>query len=214
MGTETPKQFLLLAGKPVLMHAIGCFSDALPEAELVVVLPENQIARWASLCEVHAFAVGHTVVPGGETRFHSVKNALEKAVGADCVGVHDGVRPLASGALVAQVLEAARKFGAAIPAVPLTDSIRELVPGGLPGTSGSKPADRSRFVAVQTPQFFRGTVLTKAYEQEYAPEFTDDASVVEASGHPVALVPGDAANIKVTVPADLRLAEMWMSSLG
>ncbi len=200
MGGETPKQFLLLGGKPILMHTVGRFAEALPESKLVVVLPQAHIAHWTALCEEHGFTTPHTVVPGGTTRFESVKNGLNAAADCDCIGVHDGVRPLVGKDLILSVLEASQEFGAAIPAVPLSDSLREITPGG------SRPVDRDRFVAVQTPQFFRAPLLIRAYDR---PDmgFTDDASVVEACGVAVALVPGEAANIKITTPADLAVAE-------
>lgn len=201
MGGGIPKQFLPLAGKPLLMHTIERFADALPAARLIVVLPADQRVRWASLCEEHDFTVPHTVVSGGATRFESVKNGLREAAESEVVGIHDGVRPLVSKDLIFRVLEASSTFGAAIPAVPVTDSLREV------GPSSSRPVDRGRFVAVQTPQFFRTSLLLKAYEQAYSPAFTDDASVVEAVGVKVELVAGDPANVKVTTPVDLSVAE-------
>ena len=214
MGGETPKQFLPLAGKPLLMHTVRCFSEALPLAKLIVVLPEGQISHWASLCEKYAFTIGHTVVEGGKTRFQSVKNGLAETADFDYIGVHDGVRPLAERGLIVRVLEAAQNFGAAIPVIPLTDSIREVVYCDSCQDKSeiidSKPADRNRFAAVQTPQFFRESILAKAYGQEYSPEFTDDASVVEAAGYEVTLVPGNPANLKITTPVDLALAEVLM----
>lgn len=212
MGSETPKQFLLLHGKPLLMHTIARFAEALPDAERVVVLPESQQPHWAALCEQYGFTLEHTVVPGGKTRFHSVKNGLQAVAGADYIGVHDGVRPLSDNALILRTLEAAQNYGAAIPVVPLTDSLREVVRcescQDRSEIIDSKPTDRHRFMAVQTPQFFRGEMLQGAYEQEFTERFTDDASVVESAGNTVTLVPGDPANIKVTTPIDLALAEV------
>lgn len=211
MGGDTPKQFLPLAGKPLLMHTIERFANVLPGARLIVVLPADQRARWAALCEDYAFTIGHTVVAGGENRFQSVQNGLREAADCDEIGVHDGVRPLVDEPVIRRTLEAAQAFGAAIPVIPVTDSLREV--SRCPACEdrsevvGSNPVDRSRFVAVQTPQFFRADLLLKAYEQDYSPEFTDDASVVEAAGITVRLVPGDPANIKVTTPVDLLLAE-------
>ena len=212
MGGETPKQFLLLGGMPLLMHTVRCFSEALPQVKMIVVLPEGQTTHWASLCEEYAFTIEHTVVSGGKTRFHSVKNGLEETADCDYIGVHDGVRPLAAQGLIVRVWEAAQNFGAAIPVIPLTDSIREVVYCDSCQDKSeiidSKPADRNRFAAVQTPQFFRQSILVKAYEQDYSAHFTDDASVVEAAGYEVSLVPGDPANLKVTTPVDLALAEV------
>jgi len=216
MGTEMPKQFLPLAGKPLLMHTIGSFADAIPKARLIVVLPENQQRHWAALCEEYAFTLEHTVVTGGKNRFESVKNGLQEAVGYDYIGIHDGVRPLAGKELIIRTWEAAQNFGAAIPVIPLSDSIREVVPcdscADFSDIIDSKPIDRNRFVAVQTPQFFREGLLLRAYEQDYEPEFTDDASVVEAAGSTITLVPGDPANIKITTPTDLIIAEALLQN--
>jgi len=216
MGGEIPKQFLCLDGRPLLMHTIDRFAEALPEAKRVVVLPENQIREWQSLCLQYDFQIVHTVVSGGETRFHSVKNGLAEVTDCDYIGVHDGVRPLITRNLITRVLEAAQDFGAAIPAVPVSDSLRETVrcqacedPSRI---IDSKPVDRSRFLAVQTPQFFRAGILLRSYGQDYTPKFTDDASVVEAGGSAVMLIPGDPANLKLTTPVDLILAQALLRS--
>jgi 2-C-methyl-D-erythritol 4-phosphate cytidylyltransferase len=218
MGTETPKQFLLLTGKPLLMHTIERFADTLPGAGLIVVLPEDQQVHWAALCEQYDFTIEHTVVTGGKTRFHSVRNALPETKGYDYIGVHDGVRPLVTPQVIRRTLDAAQDFGAAIPVVPLQDSLREIIRCGecqdMSEIIDSKPADRNRFVAVQTPQFFRANLLLKTYEQDYTPGFTDDASVVESSGQTVTLVPGNAANIKVTTPVDLTIAGVLLEKEG
>lgn len=210
MGTEIPKQFLLLDGEPLLMHTIRRFQAAIPDIKIVLVLPESHLVHWAALCEEYGFHTEHWAVGGGETRFHSVKNGLEKASDCDYIGVHDGVRPLVSTEVVVHVLESAQKCGAAIPVVPLSDSLRELVHcdecQNVTQVIDSNPVDRNRFVAVQTPQFFLASILRKAYEQEYRAGFTDDASVVESAGYTVTLVSGDHSNIKVTTPTDLALA--------
>jgi 2-C-methyl-D-erythritol 4-phosphate cytidylyltransferase len=229
MGSETPKQFLPLAGKPVLMRTIERLADALPEVDRIVVLPQEQTDRWAELCEQYDFTIPHTVATGGETRFHSVKNGLEIALAAGCevIGVHDGVRPLVAKELIERVLDGAEECGAAIPVIPLSDSVREVdycdSCQDLSHVVGSRPIDRNRLVAIQTPQFFRATILQKAYQQAYSSEsangqaystqFTDDASVVEAAGYTVTLTPGDPANIKITTPVDLVLAERLLIEL-
>lgn len=198
MGGETPKQFLPLAGEPLLMHTIRRFSEALPDAVRVVVLPGQHIARWEALCREYGFTIAHTVTHGGQTRFDSVRNGLKAAPPCQMIGVHDGVRPLIDKELIFRVLNVAEKSGAAIPVVPVTDSLREI--------PANRAVDRSRYVAVQTPQFFRSSLLIKAYERGNA-GFTDDASVVESSGISVTLVPGEPNNIKVTTPVDLAVAE-------
>jgi 2-C-methyl-D-erythritol 4-phosphate cytidylyltransferase len=213
MGSETPKQFLPLAGKPVLMRTIERLADALPEADRIVVLPAEQTDRWAELCEQYDFTVSHTVATGGATRFHSVRNGLEIALAAGCevIGVHDGVRPLVSKELIERVLDSAEECGAAIPVIPLSDSVREVdycdSCQDLSHVVSSRPVDRNRLVAIQTPQFFQATILQKSYQQAYNSGFTDDASVVESAGYTVTLTPGDPANIKITTPTDLAVAE-------
>ncbi|MCD8185869.1 MAG: 2-C-methyl-D-erythritol 4-phosphate cytidylyltransferase [Rikenellaceae bacterium] len=216
MGSEIPKQFLMLSGRPLLMHTIDRFSAALPGIRTVVALPLSQLEYWEQLCRQHLFESVHSVVAGGPTRFDSVKNALSLLPDCDYIGVHDGVRPLVSASLITRTLEAAQDFGAAIPALPVADSLREVTrcescadPSKI---IDSRPVDRNRFLAVQTPQFFRSQILRKGYRQDYIPEFTDDASVVESAGYTVTLVPGDPVNIKVATPTDLRLAAALISS--
>ena len=210
-GAELPKQFLELGGKPVLMRTIeafwenrdGSFDDN-PALEIVVTLPQGQMALWRQLCDKYGFAVPHRVVAGGESRWHSVKNALDSIVDiadVDVIAVHDGVRPLATADLIHRVMDAARRDGAAIPVVPLNDSVRQVA------GDASHALDRSSLRAVQTPQAFDARLLLDAYCQPFDPTFTDDASVVERAGHSVTLVDGDPQNLKITRPMDLALAE-------
>ena len=210
-GAEVPKQFLSLGGKPILMRTIEAFDQALTDGdhEIVVTLPADQMALWRELCERYAFNVPHRVVPGGETRWHSVKNALGSIgdpAGVDVIAVHDGVRPLASKALICRTLEAARSTGAAIPVVTLNDSVRQV------DGDASHALDRSSLRAVQTPQAFDARLLLEAYGQPFDPTFTDDASVVERYGHGVTLVDGDPQNLKITRPMDLDLAEYLLDN--
>ena len=201
-GSAIPKQFLLLSGEPVLMHTIRHF--AVIGASVVLVLPQSQISYWHELCHKYAFTEPIKIISGGDSRFHSVKNAL-KAINAtpgDIIAVHDGVRPLISQEIIKRAYDEAILHGNAIPAVPVTDSIRETQGNGL-----SKTLDRSRLMAVQTPQVFDLKTLKEAYTADYSPLFTDDASVVEFSGHPVTLYDGDPGNIKITRPIDLKIAE-------
>ena len=210
-GAEVPKQFLVLGGKPILMRTIAAFEEALcgVDHELVVTLPADQFGLWHELCDQYAFSVHHRVAAGGQTRWHSVKNALDSIddiADVDIIAVHDGVRPLASVALIERVLEAARRDGAAIPVVALNDSVRQCDGGGA-----SHALDRSSLRAVQTPQAFDARLLLEAYAQPFDPTFTDDASVVERLGHRVALVEGETSNLKITRPMDLALAEYLLS---
>ena len=208
MGAELPKQFLPIGGRPVLMHTLEAFARAMPSLHLVLVLPPAQQDFWKDLCRQHDFTLPHSIAPGGETRFHSVRNGLltisteEEAI----VGVHDGVRPFASADVIRRCYETARLRGAAVPVVPVVETLRQL------HHDGSRTVDRSRFRLVQTPQTFRLTLLRQAYEQPYRDDFTDDASVVEACGHPIALVEGNKENIKLTTPFDLTIAEALLAS--
>lgn len=205
MGGPQPKQFLELAGRPVLMHTLEAFDRWDASARLIVVLPEDQIETWKRLCEAHVFGRTHHVVAGGETRFHSVRNGLGAVASDGLIAVHDGVRPLVAPSVIAACFAAAADGGAAVPVVPVVESVREVDADG-----GSRPVDRTRLRVVQTPQVFRADVLRAAYCLPYDPRFTDDASVVEASGVAVRLVPGNRENIKLTTPMDLLLAEQLM----
>ena len=211
-GAQLPKQFLELAGRPILMRTIEAFGESCETGDtsldVIVTLPADQMDLWKQLCEKYAFSLPHRVVAGGETRWHSVKNALA-AVGdiadVDVIAVHDGVRPLATAGLIGRVLDAARRDGAAIPVVPLNDSVRQVA------GDTSHALDRSSLRAVQTPQAFDARLLLDAYHQPFEPTFTDDASVVERAGHRVTLVDGDPVNLKITRPMDLALAEYLLN---
>ena len=200
MGTVQPKQFLLLNGKPVLMHTIERLHRFSPESQLLLTLPEDHRSEWQSLCKEHDFTIPLTVVSGGKERYHSIQNALEACTG-ELIAVHDGVRPLVSEATLQRLFEAVETHSAVIPVVPLKDSIRQLI------GSSSHAVPRSDFRIVQTPQVFDAAVLRKAYELPYSESVTDDAGLVEATGVTIHLVDGNEENIKITVPSDLVLAE-------
>jgi 2-C-methyl-D-erythritol 4-phosphate cytidylyltransferase len=202
MGAPIPKQFLLLKGKPLLcwtIEAFHAFDAAMP---IILVLPEDQVATWQSLCVSHGFTVPHTVTTGGTERFHSVRNGLGLVQGDGLVAVHDGVRPLVNAALIARCFEAAEQHGAAVPVVPISSSVRQLT------EEGNEALDRSRLRAVQTPQCFSLPLLRRAFALPYDPAFTDEATLAERLGVDVHLVPGEEHNIKVTTPFDLRVAEL------
>lgn len=202
LGGPVPKQFQTVKGRPLLMWAIEAFHRFDPEMHLIVVLPQAHFDIWKALCMGHRFFVPHEVAAGGEQRWHSVKAGLERVEGDGLVAVHDGVRPLVSAALIARCFAAAERSAAAIPVVPVVPSIRETT------ADGSRALDRSRLLAVQTPQCFHTDLLRKAFAQPYDPVFTDEAALVERLGVKVALVEGEENNIKVTTPMDLRLAEL------
>lgn len=204
MGGEVPKQFLPIEGRPVLMRSIDVFVQAVPDIRIVLVLPDEQHAYWQQLCREYHFDTPVQIASGGDTRFHSVSNGLALVPDGETdalVGVHDGVRPFVSTETITACYHRAAVDGAVVPVIPVVETVRRLLPGG-----GSRTEDRAQFRLVQTPQVFRASLLKAAYRQPYVPTFTDDASVVEAFGHPVALERGNPENIKLTQPADLKLA--------
>lgn len=209
-GSAVPKQFLELGGEPVLMRSIRAFYSALEgDCKIVVALPENQIDYWHSLCRKHKFDIDHRVVAGGDSRYASVKNALgATGSGADeLIAVHDGVRPLVSRQVITDAFVVARMHTAAVPAIAVTDTIRQLDADG----SRSTTLNRNLLRAVQTPQVFRADMLHEAYRQPYSDTFTDDASVWESAGNQIALSAGDPLNIKITHPTDIAIAELILS---
>jgi 2-C-methyl-D-erythritol 4-phosphate cytidylyltransferase len=201
MNTPVPKQFMLLDGKPVLMHTLQKFSEADPSIDILVVLRPDQLAFWTELCTQYSFTIAHQITEGGETRFQSVKNGLGLVTEDGIVGIHDAARPLVSTKTIITAFKAAEMYGNAVPAIPLQDSIRQVVSGM------SIAVDRTKYCAIQTPQCFNAGMLKKAYEQEYKYTFTDDASVVEASGEKIHLIDGNSDNIKITTPRDLIIAD-------
>lgn len=200
LGGPVPKQFQEVKGRPLLMWTVEAFHRADPAMSLIVVLPGPHINLWRSLCGAHGLSIPHDVVPGGEQRWHSVRAGLAIVRHDGVVGVHDGVRPLVSSALVQRCFDAAERTGSGIPVVPVVPSVRETT------AHGSRALDRSRLLAVQTPQCFRAELLRRAFEQPYDPAFTDEATLVERSGTAVHLVQGEEDNIKVTTAMDLLVA--------
>ena len=178
----------------------------LPDVALVLVLPPSQQDFWRQLCVRHHFTLPHTVASGGATRFHSVLNGLRTIptdVAEAVVGVHDGVRPFVSPDVIRRCYAEAEQTGTAVPVMPVVETVRHIQADG----TSSATIDRSRLRLVQTPQAFSLSLLRRAYEQPYRDAFTDDASVVEALGHPITLVEGNRENIKLTTPFDLQVAE-------
>ena len=204
MGTQVPKQFLELAGKPVLMHTINTFTEFDPDCKVILVLPESQHSYWKSLCARYNFPLTHQIVSGGETRFHSVKNGLDQINARGIVFIHDGVRPLVSQQTIARCLAMALNSGNAIPVLPVNESLRKKE------DNLTVSVDRSIYFSVQTPQTFRSEQIIQAFKQAYHPAFTDDASVVEKAGIPIFVVDGNPENIKITTPSDLLVAEAFI----
>jgi len=206
MGGDVPKQFMLLAGRPILMHTIEAFHKFDNQMNIVLVLPAGQHDYWRKLCTEHSFnKIDYQLVDGGATRFHSTLNGLAKVPADGIVAVHDGVRPLVSQATLQRCFSAAEQCKAVVPAIPVNESVRQIESDG-----GNHAVDRSSYVLVQTPQVFDAQTLHSAFAQPYDPLFTDDASVVERMGVKVSIVEGNFENIKITRPVDLVLAEALM----
>lgn len=203
MNADIPKQFLNINDRPIIFHTIELFHRFDSEMQIIVVLPSDYFQFFKDLVEEFELKIPVEIVEGGEERFHSIRNGLNVAVG-DLIAVHDAVRPLVSQKVVKDVFESAAKFGAAIPVIPLKESIRELI------DEGSRAVKRNNFRIVQTPQIFKAEILKTAYQQNYQPDFTDDASVVESKGHKIHLIEGNFENIKITTPEDLKIAECLM----
>lgn len=204
MGSDVPKQFLPVKGMPVLMRTISRFHECNPSMQIILVLPHHQQQYWHDLCSQYAFGIAHTVVDGGDTRFASSRNGLD-AIPDDAtgtVGIHDGVRPFVAAEVISRCYDAARAHGAAIPVMPVTDTLRRIDSA----TTGHNVL-RTDYRIVQTPQVFDIALLKRAFTQPFREEFTDDASVVEAMGCSVEMVEGNRENIKITTPFDLKIAE-------
>lgn len=207
MGAELPKQFLELDGKAILHKTIELFRDAVPGVRVITVLPEAYIDYWKDYCIRRNFTCPQVLVKGGITRFHSVKNALERVPDGALVAVHDGVRPLVTEKFLREIFAAAEDVNGLIPVLPCIDTMRVLKPENevlksVPGVE----ADRSVLYGAQTPQIFRSELLKQAYQQPFSPAFTDDASVMEKNGKSLSYVIGERLNIKITTQEDLILA--------
>jgi 2-C-methyl-D-erythritol 4-phosphate cytidylyltransferase len=205
MQSDIPKQFMLLNGKPILMHTIEAFFYSDFKPEIIVVLNVDFITYWEQLCEKYNFSIPHTLIKGGLQRFHSVKNGI-KAISEDSIiAIHDAVRPLASNELICRSFKEAEQLGNAVVAIKSKDSVRQQK-----GNS-SLPLNRDEIYLIQTPQTFQFELLNNAYKQEYSNEFTDDASVVERTGITLNLIEGESKNLKITFAEDLSLAEFYLS---
>ncbi len=205
MGSKIPKQFLEMRGRPILMHTLQTFHDFPEKIKLVLVLPQPYIAKWKQLCRYYNFSIPVTLQAGGKSRFESVKKGLEIISGEGLVAIHDGVRPLVDHPLIRRSFQTAQKYNSAVATIPLKNSLRQIT------DTGSKSVERSQFRLVQTPQTFNLSLIKQAYGVREQAEFTDDASVWEAAGHPVTLYHGSEKNLKVTTIHDLAIAEMLLS---
>lgn len=201
MDSQLPKQFLLLDDRPVLMHTIERLSSMIRDASVVVVLPSTYTEYWGSLLLRYGFSLPHTVVEGGEERFHSVVKGLACLPGEGLVAIHDGVRPLVSEMTVRRCFDEVTRSEAVIPVVAPAESVR------MATVRGTMPLNRESVLLVQTPQVFRLDLIKRAYARDYDIGFTDDAIVAEKAGIAVTVVEGNRENIKITTPADLLYAE-------
>lgn len=215
MGASVPKQFLELDGRPILRITLEKFLEALPDLNIITVLPEGHVNAWRQYCLEHDFVCPQRLVKGGITRFHSVKNALAYVPDGALVAVQDGVRPLISVEKIREMFAAADQVPALIPVLPVTDTLKVLerqADGTLQATGES--VDRSRIYGAQTPQLFHSEKLKAAYTQGYDTLFTDDASVARKYGIPLAFMEGERYNIKITTPEDLILARAILEIPG
>jgi len=203
MNNSIPKQFLLLADRPVMMHAIEVFYNCPLQPKIVVVLGRELQVQWAELCSQYNFTFPHLLVDSGVQRFHSVKNGLSTIDGDGIVAIHDAARPLVSQEVVLRSYEIAEKLGNCVTGISPVDSIRFIDGEGI-----SKAVERADFRLIQTPQTFQVNELRKAYEVEFRNEFTDDASVMESFGTHINLIEGNRENIKITYPLDLEIASV------
>ena len=209
MGSDIPKQFLPIGGKPVLMRTLERFREYSEDLQIILVLPEAQQEYWQELCKKYDFKVEYLLANGGQTRFHSVQNGLalvpDNAEGV--VGIHDGVRPFPSIEVIRNCYETARTAKAVIPVIPVVETVRHLTGGQARCEVESVTVPRDEYRLVQTPQTFDIQLLKAANRQPYNDGFTDDASVVESYGHKITLVEGNRENIKITTPYDITVAE-------
>jgi 2-C-methyl-D-erythritol 4-phosphate cytidylyltransferase len=201
MQSETPKQFLELAGKPVIIWTIEKFLAFDPDIRIILVLPESHLIVWHGLKARYQSTQKVTITTGGATRFHSVMKGLANVNPDEIVGIHDAVRPLVSIETLLRCYGEAEKTGSAVPVIDVEDSLRTVI--GL----GNSVLDRSSVKRVQTPQVFLAEKILTAYENCLDQGHTDDASVYESYYGQISLVEGNVDNIKITFPSDMKVAE-------
>ena len=216
MGADVPKQFIELNGKAILRMTIETFRQACPDVSVITVLPEAHMAYWKDYCLKNSFTCTQVLVKGGITRFHSVRNALDKVPEGAVVAVHDAVRPLVSETLVRDMFERAETTPSLIPVLPCVDTMKVLEKKKIRGeevlvTMDGQSVDRSVLYAAQTPQIFHSEVLKEAYGQAFDTSFTDDASVVLKNGKNLSYLIGERFNIKITTQDDMVLAKAILS---
>ena len=205
MGTSTPKQFLCINNKPILMHTIQKFYNYNNLINIIIALPNEHFSTWENLCLKYNFNIKHTIISGGDTRYQSVKNGLKAISSKGLIAVHDAVRPLVSTNLIAKCYNEALKNDNAIPCIGVSETIREI------DENTSKQLNRNNIKLIQTPQVFDSEMLQTAYKSKFKNNFTDDASVIERAGFKLNFIEGEKQNIKITTDLDLKLAEFYMS---
>jgi len=205
MHSEIPKQFMLISGRPVLMHTIEAFHSSEYNPEIIVVLNVEFHQYWENLCVLYNFSIPHLLVKGGTHRFDSVKNGIRAIKEKAIIAIHDAVRPLLSSQLIDRSFQEAEQSGNAVAAIKSRDSVRHQI-----GTN-SIPLNREEIYLIQTPQTFSSDILKKAYKQKFRNEFTDDASVAERAGIRINLIDGENRNFKITFPEDIRIAELYLN---
>lgn len=204
MISKVPKQFLILSGKPVLLWSISAFQSYDPAINVILVLPGEYISDWEKLSEKYILSGSVTIVKGGESRYQSVKNAVNKLPENGLVAIHDGVRPLVCQKLIGRCFDLAEEKGNAIPYIPIQDTMRQL------GDSKNVSVDRNNYVRIQTPQVMDITILKKAFHQPWHKDFTDESRMLESIGVPIFLIEGDEENVKITKQNDLQLARYYL----
>ena len=197
MNSNIPKQFLLLNNIPILIHTINAFSDL---DEILLVLPKEQFNYWSELCLKYNLKTPHTVIAGGENRFDSVKNGLDKIYDDSIVLIHDGVRPFISKKIITELINNVKKQVGVIPAIKLKDSIRKI------SSNSTTTINRENLYKIQTPQCFLSKEIKTAYQQASSKEFTDDASVFESTIGTILPIMGEERNLKITTQEDLEIA--------
>jgi 2-C-methyl-D-erythritol 4-phosphate cytidylyltransferase / 2-C-methyl-D-erythritol 2,4-cyclodiphosphate synthase len=210
MNSDTPKQFLEVAGKPILLHVIESISSIEEVIQIIIALPPQHIQAAEAILMRQSMRVKVRCTSGGPTRQESVRKATAHICpDADVIMVHDAVRPLCSREMMLRVLDAAWEKGAAVPGLPATETIQRV---SRSGRVLSTPP-RQELFAIQTPQAFHAGILKSALERAHDEGFlgTDESSVVRWARHPVMVVPGSPDNIKITHPMDLAIAEMLLS---